>query len=747
MGGCAPSKPSLLNHVNSPQKGFIIFNAKTIEFIKVHEHDLKIKIKEKCEQKLFSNKTLKIKGKKLNINEAAAAAATATSSPTTTESNDNQLLNSTLNNYEKEVATLDMTIDLVLKYVVEDFDIDNFKSNSNHLSLKQIKKDILKKYNTIPSLSQNTSTSTNESKTNTLTLNKQPQVDNSFYKKALTTAIDEFGAVIQEQFILIAEFKGSEEQQAQLKQEKSVENGGCGGEESKKIISNNGIPIIEDSEIEGETTYTLKEALEQSRHNFYNGKKSIVLMTVSGRYILRDAPIVAAETSSGNLETSLNNSNKVNELSSNKNEEEEEELLTPVKPKTVTMFDTPKLAETTTEHEDIEVVVVEKKNQGEQDSEETTTTTTTTVITTTTKTIVTNEENDEPTKVDVKKEIAISILNVGEVLAKTIDRYSLEVEQKEQQKQDEELPKIEINSPESEQQQNDQMNDSSASFSSPSDLISSLSSSSVISSSSPNKQLEEDKIAQGGEDMSFLIREIENQLSVQLDLHADQILKNDTSSIKQQVEEEEEATNGHDLNDVILRQIYEVDKKVQSVVETCSEDDDYEDETEIIHKDNDKLFKPTKSIRIDIENKELCDEIKQISNVIQDLVQTIQVPATTETLKSNESEESAITFNKKSLSTSISSSNIPVRKPSLLKQKSTTIDDIESSNGGNHQNLDTNESFGEITNESFNESLTNSARNSLEPNNTTPDIMNLSKGTKNGKNSKKNFKSKLPKRK
>lgn len=746
MGGCAPSKPSLLNnHVNSPQKGFIIFNAKTIEFIKVHEHDLKTKIKEKCEQKLFSNKTLKIKGKKLNINEAAAVVAAATS-PTATESDDNQLLNSTLNNYEKEVATLDMTIDLVLKYVVEDFDIDNFKSNSNHLSLKQIKKDILKKYNTIPSLSQNTSTSTNESKTNTLTL-KQPQVDNSFYKKALTTAIDEFGAVIQEQFILIAEFKGSEEQQAQLfKQEKSLDkqelsNGGCGGgEESKKLISNNGIPIIEDSEIEGETTYTLKEALEQSRHNFYNGKKSIVLMTVSGRYILRDAPIVAAETSSGNLETSLNNSNKVNEMSSNQNEEEEEEeLLTPVKPKTVTMFDTPKLQETTTEHEDIEVVVVEKKNQGEQDSEETTTTTTT-VITTTTKTIVTNEENNEATKVDVKKEIAISILNVGEVLAKTIDRYSLEVQQKQQQ--DEELPKIEISSPESEQQQqNDQMNDSSASFSSPSDLISSLSSSSVISSSSPNKQLEEDKVAQGGEEMSFLIREIENQLSVQLDLHDDLIIKNDASSIKQ---EEVEATNGHDLNDVILRQIYEVDKKVQSVVETCSEDDDYEDEIEAFHKDNDKLFQPTKSNRIDIENKELCDEIKQISNVIQDLVQTIQVPAT-ETLKSNESEESAIIINKKSLSTSNSSSNIPVRKPSLLKQKSTTIDDIESSNGGNHQNLDTNESFGEITNESFNESLTNSARNSIEPNNTTPDIMNVSKGAKNGK--KKNFKSKLPKRK
>jgi hypothetical protein len=44
------SIPSLLNHVNSAQKGFIIFNAKKIEFIKVHDHDLKAKIKEKCEQ-------------------------------------------------------------------------------------------------------------------------------------------------------------------------------------------------------------------------------------------------------------------------------------------------------------------------------------------------------------------------------------------------------------------------------------------------------------------------------------------------------------------------------------------------------------------------------------------------------------------------------------------------------------------------------------------------------------------------
>ena len=229
-----------------------------------------------------------------------------------------------------------------------------------------------------------------------------------------------------------------------------------------------------------------------------------------------------------------------------KEEEEEEVLVTPVKPQTVTMFYqlTPEKVETskqlTTEHEDVEVVVVEKINTEDIEA----TTTTTTVITTTTKTIVTNDE-DEATKIDVKKEIAISILNVGEVLAKTIDRYSIDMEPQQQQQEKEEVPIIIIK---------EQLNDSSASFSSPSDLISSLSSSSVMSSS-PNKQIEENK-AEGGEqededdeNMSFLIREIENQLAVQLDqldLHADEMITTANGlSMSESKKLEEEKTERH----------------------------------------------------------------------------------------------------------------------------------------------------------------------------------------------------------
>ena len=119
----------------------------------------------------------------------------------------------------------------------------------------------------------------------------------------------------------------------------------------------------------------------------------------------------------------------------------------------------------------------------------------------------------------------------------------------------------------------------------------------------------------------------------------------------------------------------------------------------------------------------------------------------TDIIKSSEERIIETTTTKKSPSQSNSSSNIPVRKPSILKQK--TIDDIESN--GNHQNLviDANESFGEITNDSsFNDSqTTNSARNSFEQNNTSPDIIPVNGGKAGKKNGKKNFKSKLPKRK
>jgi len=65
--GCAGSRPSQLipslgnhhhhpHHMNSPQKGFILFNAKTIEYLQANELEIKEKLKKRCEVKL--NKVL-----------------------------------------------------------------------------------------------------------------------------------------------------------------------------------------------------------------------------------------------------------------------------------------------------------------------------------------------------------------------------------------------------------------------------------------------------------------------------------------------------------------------------------------------------------------------------------------------------------------------------------------------------------------------------------------------------------------
>lgn len=62
--GCAGSRPSHLiqsfgnshhhhhHHVNSPQKGFILFNAKTIEYLQANELEIKEKLRARCELKL-----------------------------------------------------------------------------------------------------------------------------------------------------------------------------------------------------------------------------------------------------------------------------------------------------------------------------------------------------------------------------------------------------------------------------------------------------------------------------------------------------------------------------------------------------------------------------------------------------------------------------------------------------------------------------------------------------------------------
>ena len=109
---------------------------------------------------------------------------------------------------------IDAAVDYVLKYALNDFDIENFKS-SNHLSMKQIRKDIVKKNNSVSSLSKlnnsvnNSTAGTLSNQSKTATLSKG--FDASFYKQALNVAIDEFGLFVQENFIIINEFEKSAE--------------------------------------------------------------------------------------------------------------------------------------------------------------------------------------------------------------------------------------------------------------------------------------------------------------------------------------------------------------------------------------------------------------------------------------------------------------------------------------------------------------------------------------------------------
>jgi hypothetical protein len=174
--GCAGSKPhlpSLKNshhnqHLNSPQKGFIVFDAKTIQYLIANESEIKSKLIKRCEGKLIktisqscSSKSLLSNSKRTNL------VSTSSNSENNDKTNSNQdikdlttganksnmsLANSILsqqtigNEYKQKEFSIYSAVDYVLKYAINDFDIENFKS-SNHLSMKQIRKDIMKKYN------------------------------------------------------------------------------------------------------------------------------------------------------------------------------------------------------------------------------------------------------------------------------------------------------------------------------------------------------------------------------------------------------------------------------------------------------------------------------------------------------------------------------------------------------------------------------------------------------------------------
>lgn len=181
------------------------------------------------------------------------------------------------------------------------------------------------------------------------------------------------------------------------------------------------------------------------------------------------------------------------------------------------------------------------------------------------------------------------------------------------------------------------------------------------------------------------------------------------------------------LDEELLYQLEEVDKKVKYMNETCSENEgdddddeendlddenfDYDESVEIENSNDERLFHPRRPAKIKSDLRQnraidLHEEIKQISNVIQDLVQTINVrngstsnqgslnglnldQQSNKVSSSNEDasddckehrvQQNGNNPDRKSISNRKSiggnTSNIPIRQKVLTKQKATSIED------------------------------------------------------------------------
>ena len=307
--GCAGSRPSHLipslgnhhhhhhHHTNSPQKGFILFNAKTIEYLQANEAEIKEKLKQRCEQKLTklipqssSSKSLLGNAKRTlftsNSSSSSASHNNIEGVDVAAVSGEEPILDTNAAFKETAIAS---AVDYVLKYALYDFDIESFKA-SNHLSMKQIRKDIMKKNSSVSSLSKlnnsvslghNTSATLANHAAKSATLTSRG-LDASFYKQALNTAIDEFGMFVQENFIVINEFqhRPAVAVDAAIIADKIVE------EELVEPVA-----VAEEeagTSNEDEDALKLKEALELARHNFYKGKMSMVCLTKTGGYVVKE---------------------------------------------------------------------------------------------------------------------------------------------------------------------------------------------------------------------------------------------------------------------------------------------------------------------------------------------------------------------------------------------------------------------------------------------------------------------------
>lgn len=659
--GCAGSKQ---HHLSSsalnlpPQKGFIIFNAKTIEYIRANEEQLKSTIRERCELKLCKNGTLK--------------STTITSTKSAAQQQPVQAQVKLLN--DTQLSILESTIDSILKYAINDFDIETFKS-SNHLSMKQIKKDILKKQSSLHNTSNASTTLKSFSSNN----------DTSYYKKALSVSIDEFGSLMQEKVIEIDEFKRKQTDDEHIITDECPPN----------------IPQIEITEAQVPTktatindndSYTLKEALEIARRNFYSGKTSVVCTTNKGNYLVKE---MKDSQMDDQQQTSLSNSS-------------DDQSTPKMKTKTVTMFDT----------ETKQTTKIAISHQIDLDN----------VNLSGNLQIIDTDFQTSPTPVVNKESNFMDRLKSGQLneLNDEFFKYQDKIlEFIESNKFDKEKLSMLIN----------QMNENQVNILSNELKVALL-----------NLQIESITLKLAPHELNESLSDHDKQSS-SFSSPSDLVSSASGSPVSKKEDSMESLNNENgylgtkrlSIDEELLNRLEDVDKKVKYLTETCSENENDDDNNDDMFNrvDDDMLFNPTRT-----NTSVLQEEIKQISNVIQDLVQTINSSTSStsddkenfllnENSKSSPShfEDRQLQKERKSISSVNSTSNIPVSKTRLVQKQqqqrtitaSTMPIEDEQQFINESQRYDDQES-------SFNNSRDTSSQDILS----------------NSINSKKRFKSKLP---
>jgi hypothetical protein len=149
--GCTGSKPSHLlltsnaaangntsstngsGMVASPHKGVILFNSKTLAYLRANEADIRPLLVKRCAQKAST----------IQVNNKTSSSLLKSKKSVLPSSNQAAPIQAQNINDDTNLAA-ERAVSYVMNYALNEFDINSF-SRSNHLNMKQIRKDITKK--------------------------------------------------------------------------------------------------------------------------------------------------------------------------------------------------------------------------------------------------------------------------------------------------------------------------------------------------------------------------------------------------------------------------------------------------------------------------------------------------------------------------------------------------------------------------------------------------------------------------